>query len=81
MIRAINRLLLLILITNSLYSVTRQVNIYLMEYDNLNQSIRYNTLGRELPNLVKEEFSSIIKNNDGDINALFNDLKEFVEKE
>ena len=59
MIRAINRLLLLILITGSLYSMTRQVNIYLMEYDNLNQSIRYITLGRELPNLVKEEFSSI----------------------
>ena len=37
--------------------------------------------GVSLAKVQKEEFSSIIKNNDGDINALFDDLKEFVEKE
>ena len=37
--------------------------------------------GVSLAKVQKEEFSSIIKNNDGDINALFDNLKEFVEKE
>jgi len=37
--------------------------------------------GVSLAKVQKEEFNSIIKNNDGDINALFDDLKEFVEKE
>jgi len=37
--------------------------------------------GVSLAKVQKEEFSSIIQNNDGDINALFNDLKKFVEKE
>ena len=36
--------------------------------------------GVSLAKVQKEEFSSIIQNNDGDINALFNNLKEFVEK-
>ncbi len=37
--------------------------------------------GVSLAKVQKEEFSSIIKNNDGNIIALFNNLKEFVEKE
>jgi len=37
--------------------------------------------GVSLAKVQKEEFNSIIQNNDGDINALFNNLKEFVEKE
>ena len=37
--------------------------------------------GVSLAKVQKEEFSSIIKNNDGNINALFDNLKEFVEKE
>jgi len=37
--------------------------------------------GVSLAKVQKEEFSSIIQNNDGDINALFNNLKEFVDKE
>tara|TARA_Y100000590_G_scaffold432823_1_gene549247 strand:- start:50 stop:652 length:603 start_codon:yes stop_codon:yes gene_type:complete len=37
--------------------------------------------GVSLAKVQKEEFSSIIKSNDGDINALFKNLKEFVEKE
>jgi len=37
--------------------------------------------GVSLAKVQKEEFSSIIKNNDGNISALFNNLKEFVEKE
>ncbi len=37
--------------------------------------------GVSLAKVQKEEFSSIIQNNDGDINALFDNLKEFVEKE
>jgi len=37
--------------------------------------------GVSLAKVQKEEFSSIIQNNDGDINALFINLKEFVEKE
>ena len=37
--------------------------------------------GVSLAKVQKEEFSSIIKNNDGDINALFDNLKKFVEKE
>ena len=34
--------------------------------------------GLSLARTQKEEFSSIIQNNDGDINALFSNLKEFV---
>jgi len=34
--------------------------------------------GLSLARTQKEEFSSIIQSNDGDINALFNTLKEFV---
>ena len=37
--------------------------------------------GVSLAKVQKEEFNSIIQNNDGDINALFNNLKKFVEKE
>ena len=37
--------------------------------------------GVSLAKVQKEEFYSIIQSNDGDINALFNNLKEFVEKE
>ena len=37
--------------------------------------------GVSLAKVQKEEFSSIIQNNDGDINVLFNILKEFVDKE
>ena len=37
--------------------------------------------GVSLAKVQKEEFSSIIQNNDNDINALFNNLREFVEKE
>ena len=37
--------------------------------------------GVSLAKVQKEEFSSIIKSNDGDINALFKNLEEFVEKE
>ena len=36
--------------------------------------------GVSLAKVQKEEFSSIIQSNDGDINALFKNLKEFVEK-
>ena len=34
--------------------------------------------GLSLARTQKEEFSSIIEGNDGDINALFNKLKEFI---
>jgi phospholipid transport system substrate-binding protein len=34
--------------------------------------------GLSLARTQKEEFSSIIQNNDGDINALFSNLKEFI---
>jgi len=34
--------------------------------------------GLSLARTQKEEFSSIIQNNDGDINALFSSLKEFI---
>ena len=34
--------------------------------------------GLSLARTQKEEFSSIIENNDGDINALFNTLREFI---
>ncbi len=34
--------------------------------------------GLSLARTQKEEFSSIIQNNDGDINALFSTLKEFI---
>jgi len=37
--------------------------------------------GVSLAKIQKEEFSSILQNNDNDINALFNNLREFVEKE
>ena len=37
--------------------------------------------GVSLAKVQKEEFNSIIQNNDGDINALFINLKEFVNKE
>ena len=37
--------------------------------------------GVSLAKVQKEEFSSIIQSNDGDINALFKNLKEFVEKD
>jgi len=37
--------------------------------------------GVSLAKVQKEEFYSIIQSNDGDINALFKNLKEFVEKE
>ena len=37
--------------------------------------------GVSLAKVQKEEFNSIIQSNDGDINALFKNLKEFVEKE
>ena len=37
--------------------------------------------GVSLAKVQKEEFSSIIKSNDGDINALFINLKKFVKKE
>jgi len=36
--------------------------------------------GVSLAKVQKEEFYSIIQSNDGDINALFNNLKEFAEK-
>ncbi len=36
--------------------------------------------GVSLAKVQKEEFNSIIQSNDGDINALFNNLKEFAEK-
>ena len=36
--------------------------------------------GVSLAKVQKEEFYSIIQSNDGDINALFKDLKKFVEK-
>ena len=35
--------------------------------------------GLSLARVTKEEFSSIIESNDGDINALFNKLKEFID--
>ena len=35
--------------------------------------------GVSLAKVQREEFSSIIQNNDGDINALFSTLKEFIE--
>ena len=34
--------------------------------------------GLSLARTQKEEFSSIIESNDGDINALFSSLKEFI---
>ena len=34
--------------------------------------------GLSLARTQKEEFSSIIQSNDGDINALFSTLKEFI---
>ena len=34
--------------------------------------------GLSLARTQKEEFSSIIQSNDGDINALFSDLKKFI---
>ena len=37
--------------------------------------------GVSLAKVQKEEFNSIIQSNDGDINALFKNLKKFVEKE
>ena len=37
--------------------------------------------GVSLAKVQKEEFNSIIQNNDGDINALFINLKEFIEKD
>jgi len=37
--------------------------------------------GVSLAKVQKEEFSSILQNNDNDINALFKNLNEFVEKE
>ena len=37
--------------------------------------------GVSLAKVQKEEFYSIIQSNDGDINALFKNLKNFVEKE
>ena len=37
--------------------------------------------GVSLAKIQKEEFNSIIQNNDGDINALFKNLKNFVEKD
>ena len=37
--------------------------------------------GLSLARTQKEEFASILNSNDGDINALFKNLKEFVEKE
>ncbi len=37
--------------------------------------------GLSLARTQKEEFNSIIQSNDGDINALLNNLKEFAEKE
>ena len=37
--------------------------------------------GVSLAKVQKEEFYSIIQSNDGDINALFKNLKEFVEKQ
>jgi len=37
--------------------------------------------GVSLAKVQKEEFSSIIQSNGGDVNALFNNLKEFVAKE
>jgi phospholipid transport system substrate-binding protein len=36
--------------------------------------------GVSLAKVQREEFNSIIQNNDGDINALFNNLMEFVKK-
>ena len=37
--------------------------------------------GVSLAKVQKEEFNSIIQSNDGDMNALFKNLKDFVEKE
>ena len=37
--------------------------------------------GVSLAKVQKEEFYSIIQSNDGDINALFKNLKEFIEKD
>ena len=37
--------------------------------------------GVSLAKVQKEEFTSIIQNNEGDINALFKNLKKFVEQE
>ena len=37
--------------------------------------------GVSLAKIQKEEFNSIIQSNDGDMNALFKNLKDFVEKE
>ena len=37
--------------------------------------------GVSLAKVQKEEFYSIIQSNDGDINALFKNLKEFAEKD
>ena len=36
--------------------------------------------GLSLARTQKEEFNSIIQNNDGDINALFNALETFISK-
>ena len=36
--------------------------------------------GVSLAKIQKEEFNSIIQSNDGDINALFKNLKYFLEK-
>ena len=37
--------------------------------------------GVSLAKVQKEEFNAIIQNNDGDINALFKNLLDFVNKE
>ena len=50
---------------------------------NLNQPLIIDVIieGVSLAKVQKEEFNSIIQSNDGDINALFINLKKFVDKE
>ena len=50
---------------------------------NINQPLIIDVIieGVSLAKVQKEEFNSIIQSNDGDINALFKNLKKFVDKE
>ena len=59
MLKLTKFIIVISIIFGFIFSISRKININLMEFDNISQSLRYNTLSRELPNIIKAEYSNI----------------------
>ena len=51
------RSFIIIIFTSFLYSENEKLNIYLMEFNNLDKSLKYNHLTKDLPNFIIKKYS------------------------